>query len=55
MFSVNREARSFIIINFITVRNGFVNDGLIEYEFIDYLPGLFDDYDKIERLYFEAV
>ena len=29
MFSVNKAARSFIIINFNTVRNGFVNEGLI--------------------------
>ena len=29
MFSLNKEARKFLQDNFITVRNGFLNDGLI--------------------------
>jgi hypothetical protein len=31
MFAVNKEARSFLLKNFITIRNGFINDGLIPY------------------------
>ena len=33
MFNLNKEARAFIKNNFNTVRNGFVNEGLIEYQF----------------------
>ena len=33
MFGVNKEGRTYIKDNFITVRNGFVNEGLIEYYF----------------------
>jgi hypothetical protein len=32
MFAVNKEARSFLLNNFISIRNGFNNDGLIPYE-----------------------
>ena len=32
MFSLNKEARKFLQDNFITVRNGFINDGLITYQ-----------------------
>jgi hypothetical protein len=31
MFTLNKEARNFLMNNFITVRNEFVNEGLIEY------------------------
>ena len=31
MYSINKETRSFFLKNFITVRNGFFNDGLIIY------------------------
>jgi hypothetical protein len=31
MFTLNKEARKFILDKFITVRNGFVNDGLIDF------------------------
>ncbi len=31
MFEVNIEARSYIENNFITIRNGFINNGLIIY------------------------
>ncbi len=33
MFSLNKEARHYIHDNFITVRNGFTNDGLIDFVF----------------------
>lgn len=29
MFSINKEMRSFLQNNFITVKNGFINEGLI--------------------------
>ena len=32
MFTLNKEARKFLQDNFITVRNGFVNDGFITYQ-----------------------
>ena len=31
MFAVNKASRSYIENNFITIRNGFVNEGLITY------------------------
>ncbi len=31
MFALNKSARGFIKDNYFTVRNGFVNEGLIEY------------------------
>ena len=48
MFTLNKEARKFLQDNFITVRNGFVNDGLITYQ-IGYG---FNDYQQLENLYF---
>ena len=33
MFALNKTARKFILDKFITVRNGFVNDGLIDFSF----------------------
>ena len=33
MFALNKDARKFILDNFITVRNEFVNDGLIDFCF----------------------
>ena len=39
MFSLNKEARKFLQDNFITVRNGFVNDGLITYQIDNNLNG----------------
>ena len=31
MFSVNKEGRSFLQNNYLTIRNGFINDGLISF------------------------
>ena len=39
MFTLNKEARKFLQDNFITVRNGFVNDGLITYQIDDGFNG----------------
>jgi len=33
MFALNKEAKKFIVNNFIMIRNGFINDGLIEFCF----------------------
>ena len=52
MFNINKEGRKFIIDNCITVKNGFINDGLIDLVF-DINPwGKFNNYDKLEKLYF---
>jgi hypothetical protein len=52
MYNINKEGRKFIINNFLTVRNGFINDGLIDLVF-DINPwGKFNNYDKLEKLYF---
>ena len=41
MFSVNMESRTFLEKNFITLQNGFINEGLVTYffkeRFIDYV------------------
>ncbi len=51
MFAINKEGRSFLRNNFITIRNGFQNDGLVtfacEYTFNDLL--------NLEKLYFSAL
>ena len=55
MFTCNKQARTFLQNNYITVRNGFVNDGLIPYCF-DYGPDKqFYHYEEIEKLYFQAL
>jgi hypothetical protein len=41
MFAVNKATRTFLQTNSITIRNGYVNDGLIDYEFF----GDFGHYD----------
>ena len=51
MFEVNKEARSFLVNNFITVKNGFINDGLIVYD----IDGKFQGFELLERLYFQAL
>ena len=33
MFNINKEVRHYLLNNFITVRNGFTNDGLIDFVF----------------------
>ena len=32
MFALNNAGRSFLLNNFITIRNGFINDGLVPYK-----------------------
>jgi hypothetical protein len=36
MFSVNKAMRIFFQQNIMTIQNGFINDGLIDYEFDHY-------------------
>jgi hypothetical protein len=56
MFTCNKQARTFLQHNYIIVRNGFVNDGLIPYFFDGVLSETqFHDYNQIEKLYFQAL
>jgi hypothetical protein len=34
MFTVNKSTRAFLEHNFITIRNGFINEGLIPFNFM---------------------
>lgn len=45
MLSLNKEARYFIEQNFIRVRNGFINDGLIEISFDNDAMLQFNNYE----------
>ena len=45
MFALNKEGRKFILDNFITVRNEFVNNGLIDFCFDNMAPSQFNNYD----------
>ena len=51
MLIVNKLARAFLETHSKTIRNGFINDGLIEYQFS---YGFYDN-QQLERLYFEAL
>jgi hypothetical protein len=51
MFTVNKEGRSFLSNNFITISNGFINDGLIPFK----LKCGFGDFLEFEKLYFSAL
>ncbi len=42
MFTLNKKTREFLHNDLMTVRNSFVNEGLIEHEFDDYEPYLFN-------------
>ncbi len=48
MFGVNKEARNFLYQNYFSIKNGFINEGLIEYN----LDCNYNDYEQLERLYF---
>ena len=51
MFNLNKEARVFLQSKFITIRNGFENEGLITYQIsCDY-----NGFDILEQLYFKAL
>jgi hypothetical protein len=48
VFCVNKEARAFLHQHFISIQNGFINEGLIVYD----LSCNFNGYEQLERLYF---
>ncbi len=54
MFYLNKESRLFLHNNSSTFYNGFINDGLIEYEFFSF-KSFYDHYELLEKLYFEAL
>jgi hypothetical protein len=52
MFIVNKEMRNYLRKNYISIKNGFINEGLVGYfdfkcHFIDYL--------YLEKIYFLAL
>ena len=51
MFELDKESRNFLLNNSLTIRNAFINEGLIVYHFKNY----FDSYEQLERLYFLAL
>jgi hypothetical protein len=54
MFTCNKKARAFLQHNYLTIRNGFVNDGLIPYCF-NWYGNSFYHYEQIEKLYLQAL
>lgn len=55
MFSVNKGTRHYIKHNFISVRNGYKNDGLIDFVFSSETITQFNNYEKLETVYFQAL
>jgi hypothetical protein len=53
MFAVNKEARVFLVTNFISVKNEFINEGMIEYLIDSSYP--FWGQIQFEKLYFEVI
>ena len=53
MFTLGKETRTFLQRHYITIRNGFVNDGLVTYHFEDFQG--FHKFVYLEKLYFEAL
>ncbi len=51
MFCLNKEARAFLFQHYSSIKNGFINEGLIIYN----LEDVFNRYEQVERLYFEAL
>jgi len=51
MFEINKASRNFLLKNSLTVRNGFINEGLIVYD----LECKFKDFEQLERIYFQAL
>ncbi len=45
MFNINKKTRKLLISNFTTLRNGFMNDGLIDICFSDDPDEQFNNYD----------
>ena len=55
MFTCNKKARGFLQHNYLTIKNGFVNDGLIPYCYDDDSYKKFYHYEQIEKLYLQAL
>ena len=55
MFTYNKKARAFLQHNYLTIRNGFVNDGLIPYCFDDNYRKEYYHFEQIEKLYLQAL
>ena len=55
MFACNKKARAFLQHNYLTIRNGFVNDGLIPYCYDDDSYKEFYHSEQIEKLYLQAL
>lgn len=51
MFGLNKESRNFVEDNSNSIRNGYVNDGLITYE----LPLTYTGFELLQTLYLEAL
>jgi hypothetical protein len=53
MYSINKQARKFIEHNLITVKNGFINDGLIDFAFDEEIHTYneFKFYNQFEQVY----
>jgi len=45
MFNINKKGREFLINNFTTVKNGFINEGLIDINFSNDPDEEFNNYD----------
>jgi hypothetical protein len=54
MFACNKKARAFLQHNYLTIRNGFVNNGFIPYCFYR-KNSEFYHYEQIEKLYLKAM
>lgn len=52
MYRVKKETRSFLQKNYISITNGFINEGLIVY---DIKAGEYQSYFQLEKLYFLAL
>ena len=55
MFKINTQARKFINDNFITVRNGFTNEGLIDFSFDNDASKQYNNYEKLEKMYYKIL
>ena len=56
MYDINKETRAFIEENFITIRNGFINEGLITHDLHVYECGdYYNFFYQLEKLYFSAL
>lgn len=53
--SINKETAKFFKQNFILIRNGFINEGLIDFCFDGDPLKQFSNYDQLEKLYFQAL